>query len=304
MSPPFKSRINKGIKHPQYIKLKNKKYENNSKLDRNKNKIKRNNFINNNINKNNFRNNLKTKNFLNNDKNYKKYKAILNYNDNEMNDLEYEEAIKSDRRSYIQYYLSLLRVGHLFIFSFYCNKRDYNIQIIKIFLFFFFFAVDLFINALFFSDATMHQIYEDDGIFNFIYQIPQIIYSTLISSIINKLITFLSLSESKVLDIKKPKTVINLHKGVLRILKIKFMLFFIITFLMLLFFLYYVSCFCGVYVNTQIHLIKDTAISFSLSMVYPFAFYLIPGIFRILALRDKKKGRKCIYKLSQVIGNF
>ena len=295
MSPPFKSRINKDIRQPQCIKLENRKKKNDSKSGKKKNIIQRKNFINKNI---------KTKNALDNNNIYKKYKIILDYNDNELNDLEYEEAIKSDKRSYFQYYLSLLRIGHLFIFSFYNNKRDYNSQIIKIFLFFFFFAVDLFINALFFSDATMHQIYEDEGAFNFIYQIPQIIYSTLISSVINKIITFLSLSESKVIDIKKSKALINLNKSVFRVLKIKFILFFIITFLMLLFFLYYVSCFCGVYVNTQIHLIKDTTISFALSMIYPFGFYLLPGIFRIWALRDKKKSKKCTYKFSQIIGSF
>ena len=126
----------------------------------------------------------------------------------------------------------------------------------------------------------------------------------LISSVINKIITFLSLSESKVINIKKSKALINLNKSVFRVLKIKFILFFIITFLMLLFFLYYVSCFCGVYVNTQIHLIKDTTISFALSMIYPFGFYLLPGIFRIWALRDEKKSKKCTYKFSQIIGSF
>ena len=86
----------------------------------------------------------------NNNKNYKKYKEILKYNDNEMNSLEYEKAITIDKRTYFEYYLSLLRIGHLFIFSFYSNNNDYNVQIIKIFLFFFFFSVHLIINALFF----------------------------------------------------------------------------------------------------------------------------------------------------------
>ena len=51
----------------------------------------------------------------------------------------------------------------------------------------------------------MHKIYIDEGKFNFIYQISQIIYSTIISTIINKVIQFLSLSENKVSDIKKRK---------------------------------------------------------------------------------------------------
>ena len=48
----------------------------------------------------------------------------------------------------------------------------------------------------------MHKIYEDKGSFNFFYHIPQILYSTLISSVINMIIKNLSLSEKNVLEIK------------------------------------------------------------------------------------------------------
>ena len=70
-----------------------------------------------------------------------------------MNSLEYEKALIFDKRTFSQFYISLLRINHLFIFSFYCMSKDYNVQIIKIFLFFFFFAVHLVINALFFNDT-------------------------------------------------------------------------------------------------------------------------------------------------------
>ena len=72
----------------------------------------------------------------------------------------------------------------------------------KICLFFFSFALYYAVNALFFNDKTMHKIYEDEGIFNFIYFIPQIIYSVIISSIINILIKELSLSEKNILKIR------------------------------------------------------------------------------------------------------
>ena len=106
----------------------------------------------------------------------------------------YNEAILFDKRTYWQYYVSLLKKYHLLLFSFYPNK-DYNSRIIKIFLFFFFFSAHFTINALFYTDSTMHQIYEDEGGFNFIYQIPQILYSSIISALIGILIKFFSLSE-------------------------------------------------------------------------------------------------------------
>ena len=49
----------------------------------------------------------------------------------------------------------------------------------------------------------MHKIYIDEGAFNFIYQFPQIIYSSLISMIISNLIKYLSLTEKNIITLKK-----------------------------------------------------------------------------------------------------
>ena len=69
----------------------------------------------------------------------------------------------------------------------------------------------------------------------------------------------------------------------------------------MLFFWYFISCFCAVYKNTQIILIKDTLVSFALSMVYPFGLNLLPGMFRLPALRSKNKNKKCLYKISGLV---
>ena len=63
---------------------------------------------------------------------------------------------------------------------------------------------------LFFSDETMHQISEDKGDFNFIYQLPQIAYSTIISMIIDYATSSLSLSQDDELDVKNHKKLNNI----------------------------------------------------------------------------------------------
>ena len=123
-----------------------------------------------------------------------------------MNSLPYEIALKKDKRTFCQYYWSLLKKKQSILFSFYPNK-DYNSQIIKSFLFFFYYASDMTINALFFTDDTMHKIYVDSGLFNLNYQLPQIIYSYLISSGINLIIEYLSLSENSIISIKTKKLI-------------------------------------------------------------------------------------------------
>ena len=256
---------------------------------------------------------------LNNDKNNKnnikekndsiinKYEKALTLKDNELNTLSYEEALKQDKRTFIEYYISLLKKNHLILFSFYYKNKDYNSQIIKVFLFFFHFSVHLTVNAFFFSDETMHKIYIDEGKFNFLYQISQIIYSSLISAVINILVKFLSLTEKSIIELKGEKEVKNLENRfneLISQLKIKFAIFFGITFILLLSFAYYISCFCGIYINTQVQLITDSVISFGMSFLYPFAKYVLPTVFRIPSLRAKKKDKSCMYKFSQLIQNI
>ena len=155
------------------------------------------------------------------------YKELLEQKDFELNSIDYEEDLILDHRNYFQYYISLLKNNYPIIFAF-SPYKDYNSRIIKMFLFFYSFSLDFTINAFFFNDDTMHKIYEDKGKFNFFYQLPQIIYSSLISRFIDSLMKNLALSQDIFLSLKKEKDKKKLDKEqvnkYLKILKIKFTL--------------------------------------------------------------------------------
>ena len=239
-------------------------------------------------------------NKLTENKKYKLYARIYKKTDNEINDLPYIHALKFDKRTYFKFYFSLIKSNNLLFFSF-LPKFDFNSKIIKIYLFFFNFATFYFVNALFFTDETMGKINTDRGTFNFIYNLPQIIYSSIISSIIDSIIKLLALTEDSFIrfrnQVKKEKLLISASK-LKRTFKIKFLLFFIINLILLGCFWIYLSCFGAVYHNTQIYLIKDTLISFGTSLISPFGIYLLPGLFRIPSL--KNKNRKIMYRISKI----
>ena len=52
----------------------------------------------------------------------------INYNDYELDNLSYEEALKYDKRSYCQYYISQIKYKQLLIFVFF-TYNDYNSRI-------------------------------------------------------------------------------------------------------------------------------------------------------------------------------
>ena len=231
---------------------------------------------------------------------------IINCIDEEINGFSYDLAIKYDKRTYCQYYISLLKTQHNLICALF-NNNDYNSRIIKIDLFLIGFTIEYTVNGLFYSDDTMHKIYESKGQFDYETQIPIIVYSTLISYILNFPLNFFALSNDSIINLKQDKNKNNIQnaaKKLVKILTIKFIFYFIISFLFLAFFWYYLSMFGVIYKNTQIHLLKDILMSFGLSLCFPFVIYLLPGIFRIPALSNKKNKRKCLYNFSKVLQAF
>ena len=227
----------------------------------------------------------------------------IKYIDEELNRMNYEEALEYDKRNYWRYYWSLLKKKHIIILTFVSND-DYNVFTLKFSLFILSLALYFSINALFYKDSTMHQIFTDKGKYNLIYQIPQILYSTLISFLMTYILKKLSLSQNELIIIKKELDQTKsrqLADQTKKCLQIKLISFFLIGLSILLFFWYYLSAFAAVYTNTQIHLIKDTLLSFGISMSYPFIINLIPGLFRIYALKSEKQDKECLFKTGQIL---
>jgi hypothetical protein len=222
------------------------------------------------------------------------------FNDYELNSMPYKDALKLDKRSYFDYYISLIKTKHPIIFSFYPIK-DYNSKIIKIDLFFLSFSIYYFINALFYNEKVIHKIYKEEGIYNFIYLITFILYSFIISHFIFIIIKYFSLSEKNICEVRYisiRKSDNSIYK-VKRCITIKYICFYILGLLFLLLFWLSLASFGAVYQNTQVFLIKNTLISFVFSLIYPFIINFIPCFFRIYSL--KKSNRECIYKINNII---
>ena len=222
----------------------------------------------------------------------------------ELNNLEYNEAINLDKRTFIDTYFSILKREHLIIFTFFI-RNDHNIIYIKLCRFIFLVCTDMALNVFFFADETMHKMFLDYGKYNFVQRIPQIIYSKIVSQLIEVFLCFLSMTDKHYYQIKNLEhqsrfKVFNIIKCII----IKLAFFFLFTFIMFLFYWYAISCFCAVYVNAQIAFIKDSISSFILGLLYPFILYLFPVLLRIISLRAKKANLLCLFKISDIIPFF
>ena len=225
----------------------------------------------------------------------------------ELNNLEYDEACELDNRGFCKTYWSVLLREHLVLFTFF-TCYDYNLFYIKIERFFVLICTQMTINGLFFIHESMHRKYTQGEDLNFIEKIPQLLFTLIGAHIIEVILCFFSMTDVHVYEIKSlPKEEKNSEKllKIMDRMKRKLVWFFFITFLLFLFYWYFISAFCAVYQNTQIIFLRDSGISILTSFLDPFVIYGVTTILRLISLSlccKKKLG--CIYKLSDIIPIF
>ena len=243
----------------------------------------------------------KVKNIISSRKEKNKIKLI--YNDFELNSFDYKNALLHDKRTCIQYYLSLIKTKNLILFSF-CPAKDYNSQIIKLYIFSLSFSIYYAINFAFFNDNMLHKIYELGGKYDFIYFIPKITISFVISYVISTTIKYIFVSERNISRVRNQVILSMAYETSSkeeRNLVIKYTIFFILGIIFLVFFWMLLSSFSAVYQNTQIFIFENTLISFAMSLCYQFFINIFPCIFRISSLNSESKNNEGMYKISKFL---
>ena len=229
-------------------------------------------------------------------------KSMKKLSDYELNELSFEKAKIYDKRNIFQIYFSKLRRENLIIFTFLvCD--DYNLFYIKLSRFLFLIATDMTFNAFFFSDDTMHKLFLNYGKYDFFQQIPQIVYTTLVSQIIEVFLCFLSMTDRPFYQIKELVSKGNLiqSEDLYRNIHLKLSIFYIFTYIFFIFYYYMIYSFCAVYKNTQLIFIKDSIISFCISLTYNLVLYFISSCLKVCSLRSSTE---CLYKFSELIPFF
>ena len=221
-----------------------------------------------------------------------------NFNDYELNTMDYEKAKLNDKRTCCQYYASLLKMKQPILFAFFPTK-DYNSKIIKVGIFILSFAMNYVINFMLEYKNIAHNIYMK-GKYDIIDYIIYIIISFIITHIITILLRLIFLSEGNIAEIRKQKTpflIKSTTSEAKQKIKIKYILFFIICFLFFGIFWLVMSSFGAVYQNTQFSIFENALIGYGMCLIYPFFISLFPCIFRMSSINSKEK-KECMYSFS------
>ena len=235
-----------------------------------------------------------------------KLKDNILLTDYEINQLIYSQALKYDERNFLKIYFSHLKREHPIIFTFFIFK-DYNLFYIKLSKFFFLITTVMSLDALFFSNDAMHNLYESSGSYDLGHHIVQMILTIIVYEPLQIFLNYLTLTDIDYYKIKRKKETITQKEviNVIKCVKIRIIGFYGFTFALFLFFWYLNAAFCAVYKYTQGIFIVDSILCFVFALIYPLVLYLIPTGFRKISFISKNmKIMGIIYRISQFIPVF
>ena len=228
----------------------------------------------------------------------------LSQSDYDLQDMDYEEAIIYDKRSYFRMYWAFL-VDSQIILGTFCTDNYLNLFVIKLSFFICTFQISFFLNALFYTDEYISDAYHNDGVLDFFSGLPKSIYSFIATLITTNLLRMLSNSKSQLMKVVRERKKFKNYVAIINInlskLRKKLAIYFIIVFMLDLFFLYYVTSFCAVYRNSQKYLFFGCLESFAMDSLVALIICIFISFFRYISIKNRIK---CFYVLANIISTF
>ena len=221
-------------------------------------------------------------------------------------DMDYDEAIRLDKRTYCEYFWERIKSQIIILSTFlkYEFLKPIPIKIILLIL-----NIDLYliINGLFFNENyisdLLHKESETAGAF-VMRIIDRIITITIAGVIINYIIEFFFVEENKIRKIfkREKENIIVLKYEIIQLIKNthkKYNIFIIISSVIMLFSLYYIFCFNNVYPCIKSEWLKSSLIIICIMQILlPIVLCFLDTSIRFISFRFKSER---LFKLSALI---
>ena len=218
----------------------------------------------------------------------------------DLTQLSFEEAIILDKRTFKQIYWDYLLQSQIILSHFYADLI-LELRYIKIILLVINCSIQFFFNCFFYTDEYISDVYHRNGVISFFSDLPKVIYSILISFIINTILKFLSYYKDDLIKIVFEENDLEMYweksKKILKNFYYRINIFIIIVFIFELFFWYYCTAFCAAYPNNQKLLIFSVFQDYIINLLLPFILCLFLSFLRQLSIQKKIKTLYCIVGL-------
>ena len=234
---------------------------------------------------------------LNREMNIKEYLATS------MDDLDYDELIIREKRSFWRMFLDKLVANQKIIDLFYNNNWIIPKSIRIIFLIV---MLDLYlvVNALFYNETYIRDLYyldKEETFFSFVPRsLNRIVYTSLASEVLDFIISLLFPPENKIkkIMIRKKNNIREMEEKIIITIKNiinNYMIFIIISYVLTIFSWYYNSCFNNVYPYLKLEWIKSSIFIFIVIQLIIIIGCFIFAFLRYISIKCKNER---IYKIS------
>ena len=220
-----------------------------------------------------------------------------------MDELDYDELVDRENRSFCKIYIDKLIVSQMFIDLFF-NKNWIIPKTIKIIFIIIMIDSYMFVNALFYNEDYIMNLYHLDkkeSAFSFVPRsINRIIYTSVASSILEFIISLLFPTENKIkkMLIRKKNNRKEMKKKVFESMNNivnNYRIFIIISYIVTCFSWYYISCFNNAYPYLKNEWIKSSFFIIFIMQIVSFLSILLFAILRIISIKCRNEK---IFRLS------
>ena len=227
------------------------------------------------------------------------------YIETEPDNMDYEDAIRRDKRTFCQYFCDKIKTEQIILSTFFQKEilKPLPIKIILLIL-----NIDLYliINALFFNENYISDLLhsEKDTVKSFIYRIlDRIVYITIAGVIINYIIEFFFVDENKIKGVfkREKENILILKYEIVQIIKntyIKYNIFIILSSLIMIVSIYYIFCFNNIYSSIKGEWIKSSVVIIIVMQVLPIFLGFLDTCIRFISFKCKSER---LFRLSSIL---
>ena len=205
----------------------------------------------------------------------------------EMNTIPYLQALRIDKRSYLEIVISVFanEIGFLNIF---CYKNPYSHFSLIISIYLFELLFDLEMNCLLYTDDVVSEKYHNDGNLSMLTSLSLSFISNIISSIcvliISKLTNYHEIIEIMISSVKNKKKYFDNIIRLMKYIKLRLGIFYFLQLGFILIMTYYLFIFCTVYHQSQVSITLNYIIGALTSLAISSGLSVIISLLRVLSL--------------------
>ena len=206
----------------------------------------------------------------------------------EFNNIPYRQALRIDKRSFLEILFSVLSNQIEFI-SLFLYRNPYSHYTLTVSIYLFELLLDLTMNCLLYTDDVVSEKYHNDGNLSMFTSLSLSFISNIISSIIvfviSKLTNYVEIIEAIIDNVKdKQKYILNITR-LFKYIKIRLGFFYFLQLGLTLIMTYYLFIFCTVYHQSQGSIMVNYIVGACTSLAISVGLTLIISILRAISIK-------------------